>query len=347
LNRRAVVVDTGSGVHYGESVFSACLMWHNEQHQFHQTLIMTNKKETPAKKDALGKGIRSLLQNIDADLKHTSGALKTDVIEKTTGINRIALHQISVNPKQPRRDFDETALNELAASIKLHDVIQPLTVSKLADGSYRLIAGERRFRASKIAGLADVPVYVRQANDAELLELALLENLQRENLNAIEIALSYKRLMDELEYTQEQVADRMGKERSTVTNYIRLLKLPPDIQVAVRTGIISMGHARALINVDVVDQQLFIFNEIKTCSLSVRQTEELVRKVYAAQKPVKNAVKPQLPPAYKKIEDNLASSFNTKVKLVHSNKGNGAITFEYYSLQELNALLEKLNINVS
>ena len=300
----------------------------------------------PNKKDALGKGIRSLLQNIDADLKTTAGNLKTDIVEKTTHSTRIALDQIEVNPKQPRRDFDETALSELAASIKIHDIIQPLTVSKLASGKYRLIAGERRFRAAKIASLKDVPVYVRQANDAELLELSLLENLQRENLNAIEIALSYKRLMDELDYTQEQVAERMGKERSTVTNYIRLLKLPPDIQIAVRTAIISMGHARALINVDLIDKQLFIYSEIKKKQLSVRQTEDLVRNIYT-DGGVKGSVKTQLPPAFKKIEDNLASHYNTKVTMAHTKKGNGAITFEYYSLEELNALLDKLNITVS
>ncbi len=301
----------------------------------------------PNKKDALGKGIRSLLQNIDADLKSTSGNLRSEVVEKTTASNRIALDQIEVNPKQPRKDFDETALSELAASLKLHDIIQPLTVSRMPNGRFRLIAGERRYRAAKIAGLKDVPVYIRQANDAELLELALLENLQRENLNAIEIALSYKRLMDELDYTQEQVAERMGKERSTVTNYIRLLKLPPDIQVAVRTGVISMGHARALINVDVIDKQLFIFSEIKNKQLSVRQTEDLVRNMYTGGGAVKNTVKAQLPPAFKKIEDNLASEYNTKVKLVHSKKGNGSVTFEYYSLEELNGLLDKLNIKVS
>jgi ParB family chromosome partitioning protein len=300
----------------------------------------------PNKKDALGKGIRSLLQNIDADLKNTAGNLKTDVVEKTTHINRISLDQIEVNPRQPRKDFDETALSELAASIKIHDIIQPLTVTKTVSGKYRLIAGERRFRASKIAGLKDVPVYIRQSNDAELLELSLLENLQRQDLNAVEIALSYKRLMDELDYTQEQVAERMGKERSTVTNYIRLLKLPPDIQVAVRSGAISMGHARALINVDAVEKQLFIFSEIKKKELSVRQTEELVRKIYTAGD-VKNSVKAQLPPAFKKIEDNLASHYNTKVSLSHSKKGNGSITFEYYSIEELNALLDKLNITVS
>lgn len=299
------------------------------------------------KNDALGKGIRSLLQNIDTDLKNTAGSLKMDIAEKTVGIQRVSLDLIEVNPNQPRKDFDETALSELAASIKLHNIIQPLTVSFIGSGKYRLIAGERRFRASKIAGLKDVPVYVREANADQLLELALLENLQRENLNAIEIALSYKRLMDDLDYTQEKVAERMGKERSTVTNYIRLLKLPPDIQVAVRNGIISMGHARALINVDVVDKQLFIFSEIKNKQLSVRQTEDLVRRMYTGDNAVKASVKPLLSPAFKKIEDNLASTFSTKVKLLHSNKGNGSITFDYYSLEELNGLLEKLNINVS
>jgi ParB family transcriptional regulator, chromosome partitioning protein len=302
-----------------------------------------NIMNPPNKKDALGKGIRSLLQNIDADLKNTAGSLKTEVVEQSTSILRIPLDQIEVNPKQPRKDFDEEALSELAASVKMHDIIQPLTVSKLPNGRYRLIAGERRFRASKIAGLKDVPVYVRQANDVQLLELSLLENLQRENLNAIEIALSYKRLMDELDYTQEQVAERMGKDRSTVTNYIRLLKLPPDIQVAVRSGVITMGHARALISIDVVDKQLFVYGEIKKKGLSVRQTEDLVRQLYTPHT-VKVAAKQQLSPEFKKVEDNLASNFGTKVKLTHNKKGYGSILFEYYSLQELNALLEKLKL---
>ncbi|MBZ5856702.1 ParB/RepB/Spo0J family partition protein [Flavihumibacter profundi] len=302
----------------------------------------------PNKKDALGKGIRSLLQNIDADLKNTSGQLKPQVVEAATSMIRISIEQIETNPKQPRHDFDEQALNELAASIKIHDIIQPITVSKLPSGKYRLISGERRYRASKIAGLKDLPAYIRQANDQQLLELALLENLQREDLNAIEVSLSYKRMMDELNYTQEQVAERMGKERSTVANYIRLLKLPPDIQIAVRNGSISMGHARALINVDLVDKQLYIFNEIKTKGLSVRQTEELVRKIYKENVPaVKNAAKPALAPAYKKIEDNLASHFSTRVKLNHNKKGHGSITLEYYSIQELNKILEAMGVTVN
>jgi ParB family transcriptional regulator, chromosome partitioning protein len=306
---------------------------------------MTNPKQN---KDALGKGIRSLLQNIDSDLKNAAGNLKQEVAQTVTAILRIPIEQIEPNPRQPRHDFDQQALEELASSIRLHDIVQPITVSQLtATGKYRLISGERRWRASKLAGLKDVPAYIRQANDQELLELALLENLQREDLNAVEIALSYKRMMEELNYTQEQVAERMGKERSTVANYIRLLKLPPDIQVAVRTNVISMGHARALINVDTVDKQLFIFNEIKSRSLSVRQTEDLVRKMYKSgtNASVKESVKSSLPPAYKKIEDNLATHFSTKVRLNHNKNGHGAISIEYYSIQELNKILDQIGVS--
>lgn len=301
---------------------------------------MTN----PNKKEALGKGIRSLLQNIDTDLKQTTNALGEQVVAQATGIERIPLDQIEVNPKQPRRDFDEQALQELSHSIKLHDVIQPITVARVGK-KYQLIAGERRMRASKMAGLKDVPAYIRQVNDQELLELALLENLQRENLNAIEIALSYKRLMEECTLTQEEVADRMGKERSTVTNYIRLLKLPPDIQVAVRSGKISMGHARALIGIENVEKQLFIFGEVMKDGLSVRQTEDLVRKVtYIEKGNVKKPVKSTLPPPYQKIEDNLATHFSTKVKLDRAKNGKGSIVIEFYSDEELDSILEKIEL---
>ena len=298
------------------------------------------------KSEALGKGIMSLLQNIDTDLKNTTGRLKNDLIEQNVSTTLVSLELIEVNPDQPRKDFNETALSELASSIKLHGIIQPLTVSPMPNGKYRLIAGERRYRASRIAGIKEVPVYVRQTTDSTILELALLENLQRENLNAIEIALSYKRLMDDLDYTQEALAERMGKDRSTVTNYLRLLKLPPDIQVSVRNGDISMGHARAIINVDAVDKQLYIFSEIKKKGLSVRQTEELVRKLYTGDKG-KKATKPTLPDAFRKMEDKIASEYGTKVKVSHNKNGYGSILFEYYSLEELNSLLEKLKINIS
>ncbi len=303
---------------------------------------------TPPKqnKDALGKGIRSLLQSIDSDLKTNTGQLKNTVVENATGITRIAIDQIETNPKQPRKDFDQTALEELAQSIRLHDIIQPVTVSKLPSGKYRLISGERRWRASKMAGLTDIPAYVRQANDAQLLELALLENLQREDLNAMEVALSYKRMMEELDYTQEQVAERMGKDRSTIANFIRLLKLPPDIQLAVRNGELSMGHARALINVDTVDKQLYIFKEIRDKGLSVRQTESLVRNLYKDSGAVKKPSKSSLPAEFQKIEDKLASQFSTRVKLRHGRNGNGQITIEYYSVEELNKILRQMDVSI-
>ena len=300
---------------------------------------MTNPKQN---KELLGKGIRSLLQSIDADLKTSSGTLKTTVVESATGSNRISLDDIEANPKQPRRDFDEKTLQELSESIKLHDIIQPVTVSRMANGKYRLITGERRWRAAKLAGIKDIPAYVRQANDAQLLELALLENLQREDLNAMEISLSYKRMMEELNYTQEQVAERMGKDRSTVANFIRLLKLPPDIQLAVRNGDLSMGHARALINVDTVDKQLYIFKVIKEKGLSVRQTETLVRNLYKQDGGVKKPSKSKLSSPLQRIEDKLASHFSTRVKIRHSRNGSGQIHIEYYSQEELNKILGQL-----
>jgi ParB family transcriptional regulator, chromosome partitioning protein len=300
----------------------------------------------PKKNELLGKGIRSLLQTIDSDLKTPAGNLKTNVAEAATSMNRIALADIVPNPKQPRKHFDEQALSELAASIKLHDVIQPITVSK-SGNKYTLISGERRFRAAKLAGLKDIPAYIRQANDQQLLELALLENLQREDLNAIEVALSYKRMMDELDHTQEQVSERMGKDRTTVTNYLRLLKLPPDIQVAVRQNDITMGHAKCLIGIELIDQQLFVFKEIKNKGLSVRQTEDLVRNLVTGAKAVKNSVKTGNPPVYQRIEDTLASHFGTRVKLKHNKKGHGSILLEYYSVEELNKILGQMNVNVN
>jgi len=301
---------------------------------------MSNPKQH---KDQLGKGIRSLLQSIDTDLKTAAGQLKPAVVESATASTRIAITDIEPNPKQPRRDFDDDSLRQLAASIKEHDIIQPITVSKLASGKYRLIAGERRWRAAKIAGLADIPAYLRQANDQQLLELALLENLQRENLNAIEIALSYKRMMDELQFTQEQVADRMAKDRSTVANFIRLLKLPPAIQLALRTGELSMGHARALLSLEGVDLQLLAFKEVVSKRLSVRQTEILVQHFRAGESPVKKSIKPTAPSSLKRIEDKLASHFSTRVRLQQNPKGEGQLIIEFYSTAELNKILRQLN----
>lgn len=295
----------------------------------------------------IGKGLRSLLQNIDADYKNKAGQVQPAVMEKAVATNRISLSDIQVNPKNPRKDFDEKALQELANSIKLHDLIQPLTVSLLSSGKYQLIAGERRFRAAKIAGLANVPAYVRQVNDKELLELALLENLQRVDLNEIEIALSYQRMMEELHYTQEQVAERMGKDRSTVSNYIRLLELPPAIQAAVRNGSLSISLAKILIGKD-IDKQLFLFKEIIEKGLTVRQTEELVKKTISTNKGASSSAnKNQLSPVYKKLEDKLCDHFSTKVHLQHQKNGSGKITVEYADLNGLNKILEAMQLSIS
>lgn len=301
---------------------------------------------TGNKKSALGRGIKALLDNMDEDLQHSGNPL-TAIAEKnvltTTGW-RIPLSQIVVNPKQPRHDFDPKALEELAESIKLHDIIQPITVAKKANGEFSLISGERRFRAAKMAGLADIPAYIRSANDQELLELALLENLQRENLNAIEIALSYKRLMDECDLTQEQVSERMKKERSTVTNYLRLLKLPPDIQKSVRDGQLSMGHARAIIALDKIDEQLYVFREISQKALSVRQVEQLVRSLVNGKKETGPKIKAKLPPAYKRIEDNMTSHFSTKVLLNRKKNGKGSIVIDFYNDEDLERIMEQMRL---
>ena len=299
------------------------------------------------KKQALGKGIRALLSSIDEELNTTADGVPAVSGQNAGTIARIPVDHIEVNPKQPRRDFDEQALKELSESIKLHDIIQPVTVAKVGQNKYQLISGERRWRASKMAGLKDIPAYVRTADDQEMLEWALLENLQREDLNAIEIGLSYKRLMDECDLTQEQVAERMKKDRSTVTNYIRLLKLPPDIQKAVRDGEISMGHARAIIGLDMIDQQLYVYREIKEKGLSVRQVEALVKDMLADERPDVARVKnkdSQLPPAYKRIQDNMASHFSTKVKLDRKKNGKGAITIEFYNDSDLERIMEKMNL---
>ncbi|MEY4052110.1 MAG: hypothetical protein RIR64_1095 [Bacteroidota bacterium] len=308
-------------------------------------------KSTP-NKDLIGKGLRSLLQNIDADYKNPAGRVQPAAIEKAVASNRLLLADIVVNPKNPRKDFDEKALKELANSIQIHDLIQPITVAQLANGKYQLIAGERRFRAAKIAGLNDLPAYIRTGNDKELLELALLENLQRVDLNEIEIALSYQRMMEELNYTQEKVAERMGVDRSTISNYIRLLELPPSLQAALRNGSLSISLAKLLLGKE-IEKQLFLFKEITEKGLTVKQTEELIRKMNLAGKSYTpsmtngTATKNQLSPVYKKLEDKLTSHLSTKVILQHQKNGSGKITIEYSDLNGLNKILEAMQLSIS
>lgn len=298
----------------------------------------------PNKKLGLGKGIRALLDTIDLEMQTPAEGVVAHNDHSINSIARIAIDQIVENPKQPRRDFDEGALKELSESIQLHDIIQPITVIKLDHNRYQLISGERRWRASKMAGLTDIPAYVRTADNQELLEMALLENLQRENLNAIEIAMSYRRLMDECDLTQEQVSERMKKERSTVTNYLRLLKLPPDIQKAVRDGAISMGHARAIISMEHVDKQLYVFREIIAKGLSVRQVEQLVKNMNAEKTTLSTTTLAKLPPAYKRIEDNMASLLSTKVILDRKKNGKGSILIEFYNDEDLERIMDKMKL---
>jgi ParB family transcriptional regulator, chromosome partitioning protein len=319
----------------------------NTADQVKENANMTNSNSSNKKK-ALGLGIKALLNNIDEELKATAEAIPAASGKTTAAVvgGRIPIEQIEVNPKQPRHDFDEQALKELSESIALHDIIQPITVARMANGKYRLISGERRYRASKMAGLKDIPAYIRTADDQELLELALLENLQRENLNAIEISLSYKRLMDECSLTQEQVADRMKKERSTVANYLRLLKLPPDIQKAVRDGALSMGHARAIIGLENVDEQLYVYREATQKGLSVRQVEALVKNMLQERRPMEKipATVTKLPPAYKRIEDNMASHFATKVHLDRKKNGKGTIVIDFYNDEDLERIMDAMKI---
>jgi ParB family transcriptional regulator, chromosome partitioning protein len=297
------------------------------------------------KKQGLGKGIRALLDTIDDEINVPKEGVPAVSGQSNNTIARIPVDLIVVNPKQPRRDFEAKALQELADSIKLHDVIQPVTVIKVGSGSYQLISGERRLRATKMAGLTDIPAYIRTADSQGILEMALLENLQREDLNAIEIALSYRQLMDECGLNQEQVAERMKKERSTVANYLRLLKLPPDVQKAVRDGQLTMGHARAIIGLDHVEQQLYVFRETMQRGLSVRQVEQMVKGM-AVEIPASTTkpTAPKLPIAYKRIEDGMASHFSTKVKLDRKKSGKGNILIEFYNDEDLERIMAQMNL---
>jgi ParB family chromosome partitioning protein len=306
-----------------------------------------------SKKKALGRGLSALLSDTPNDehlevdhLPHSKvGAAHTEA-EITHGITEILLDEIEVNPFQPRSHFDASAIEELAESIRVHGIIQPITVRRLADRQYQLISGERRFQASKIAGLKAIPVYLRSANDQQMLEMALIENIQRENLNAIEIALSYQRLMSECNLRQEELGDRVGKNRSTVTNYLRLLKLPPDIQIAVRDNKLSMGHARAIINVENPDEQLYLFKRTMDEELSVRKVEELVREI--AQKSQGDAGKTVAPaaPASREIaqlQSKLSSYFGTRV-VVKSDGKKGDIRIPFLSVEDLNRILDILKL---
>ncbi|MFN9596203.1 MAG: ParB/RepB/Spo0J family partition protein [Bacteroidota bacterium] len=295
------------------------------------------------KKSALGKGLGALLSNAETDITTRPGMPGSSASPQGTAAN-IPVSQIEVNPFQPRNDFDTKALEELAESIRHQGIIQAITVRKVAPDRYQIISGERRFRASKMAGLETIPAYVRIANDQAMLEMALVENIQRENLNPIDIAISYKRLMEECKLSHDEVSEKVGKDRTTVTNYIRLLKLPPKIQDAIRDGKISMGHARALINIDDVGTQLLLLSEILTKGISVRKVEEMVRTSPGRKKTgTKNDGKTVNQSAYRDIEKRLENLFETKVEIKTGAKGSGKIMVSYYSTDDLNRLLDMLD----
>lgn len=300
---------------------------------------------TTVKRNALGKGLGALLADKDSVVsspKEGTNAAMTNT-GSTEGIPTIPVNQIQTNPYQPRTEFEEIALQELADSIKVHGIIQPLTVRKINDGSYQLISGERRFRASQIAGLTAVPAYVRTANDQEMLEMALIENIQRKDLNAIEVAISFQRMIDECNLKQEELGGRVGKNRSTVTNYLRLLKLPPMVQSAIKEEKITMGHARAVISIENVDQQLYLLNEILSKDLSVRKVEELVRAMANRPQAKVVATPKAASPEYRKISDTLSSRMDTKVDLQVDGNGKGQIKINFVSTDDLNRILELLD----
>jgi ParB family transcriptional regulator, chromosome partitioning protein len=288
-----------------------------------------------AKKSSLGRGLGALIEDSEPHKQ----------AESVASINEIEIRFIEVNPFQPRKTFDEEAIQELAASIKQLGIIQPITVRKIDDDKYQLITGERRFRASQMAGLETIPAYIRLADDQAMLELALVENIQREDLDAIEIAISYQRLIDECSLTQEDMSDRIGKKRSTIANYLRLLKLPAEIQAGIRLKKITMGHARALINVDDVEKQLSIFHHVVEEGLSVRNTEDIVRVI---NEPKENNVEPDkrsardLPLEYVNYRDNLRNFFKSRVQLSRSDKGTGKIIIPFNSEIELKKIIETL-----
>ena len=289
------------------------------------------------KKRGLGRGLDAILQSPETDI--TSRDISGDYV--AGAVAEIDINLIEANPFQPRTEFDETALAELAQSIKEQGVIQPVTVRKLGYNRYQLISGERRLRASKLAGLSKIPAFIRIANDEQMLELALIENIHRENLNAIEVAISYQRLIDECNLTQEQLSDKIGKSRSAIANFLRLLKLPAEIQIALRDGHISMAHARALINIEDKESQLKLLQQIIEDDLNVRQTEDLANKAKNNDDENKEQRKQTnyLPDHFKAQIKTLSQALNTKVKVKRNLKGQGSVVIDFKNQEEFDRII--------
>ena len=283
------------------------------------------------KKFALGRGLDALISNEEVQ---TSGS---------SNIGEIELSKIFANPNQPRREFDPIALQELADSISEVGIIQPITLRKINDDSYQIIAGERRYKASALVGLKTIPAYIKTADDENVMEMALIENIQREDLNSLEIALAYQHLIEQYELTQEKLSERVGKNRTTVANYLRLLKLPATIQMALKNKEIDMGHARALLSIDNPQIQLKIFNEIIANGYSVRKVEELVKSLNAEKQEKKAAGNSKMPESFGVLQNHLSSFFGTKVQLSCSNNGKGKISIPFKDEADLERIMEILD----
>ncbi len=298
---------------------------------------MTPKKTT---KKVLGRGLDAILSSPDTDI--TSKDISGNYV--AGAIAELDVNDIDANPFQPRTTFDEILLRELAESIKIQGVIQPVTVRKMGRGHFQLIAGERRLKASIIAGLETIPAFIRVANDEQMLEMALIENIHRQNLNAIEVAISYKRLIDECDLTQEKLSKKVGKNRTTITNFLRLLKLPPEIQIALRDSTISMGHARALLSIEQEGTQLRLLKLILDEGLNVRQVEQMVSEMNNPKGRKKERKSPNLPEKFQRISDELSSLLDTKVSLKRNNNGTGSIVISFKDdegLAHVVSILEK------
>jgi ParB family chromosome partitioning protein len=294
-----------------------------------------------AKKQALGRGLSALLKDPENDIKSVDDKNADQVIGNVVELD---LDSIEVNPFQPRTTFNDAALQELAGSIKELGIIQPITVRKVAFNKFQLVSGERRFRASKLVGRTTIPAYIRIANDQESLEMALVENIQREDLDPIEIALSYQRLIDDVKLTQEKLSERVGKKRSTITNYLRLLKLHPLLQNAMRDGELSMGHGRALVNIDSEDDQLGLFAKVKNQHLSVRATEQLVKGYKEkGQSPAKSNEEAGLPSYISKHLGAMEGYLETAIQVSSSARGKGKIVIPFHSKEEFKRLKKLLS----
>ncbi|MGB1040100.1 MAG: ParB/RepB/Spo0J family partition protein [Flavobacteriales bacterium] len=291
------------------------------------------------KKSGLGKGLGALLSDVDADITSTDPEVRTASVG---AVSHIQVDDIEANPFQPRTEFEKEALVDLANSIKEHGIIQPITVRKLGRGKYQLISGERRFRASQIIGLTEVPAYVRVANDQSMLEMAIVENIQRQDLNPMEVAISFQRLIDECEITQEELGEKVSKNRSTVTNFLRLLKLPDVVQLALSSKTITMGHARALLGIDNESTLIKTYRKVIDNALSVRKTEELVRMMNESSSA--KISKPRYALSYEeqKMRDDLSKQFESKIAISKTNKGNGKISIPFKDHDHLRKILDLL-----